>query len=446
MRLLTPHIIITVIFFSTFLSYKAQSDKIKVYFNNSVNNSGSSIVDAQSTQGFRDTIIAYINRTQNTIDVCNYNTGDLSIVNAINAAKNRGVTVRYIASNTALGNNSQLNNLSSNIPKIQRPSDGKIMHNKFMIFDVGNASKATIMSGSTNHTNKSLSTDYNNLIFIQDQTLSQAYKIEFEEMWGSNTNTPDPLNAKFGADKTDNTPHNFTVDGIAIELYFSPSDNTESHIVSTLQTANNDINFAMLTYTSNPIGDVMVNRQNSGVTCRGVIHNTSYFGSEYNSLLSAGVDVVSTQTNLTITHHKYAIIDAGDLNSDPTVITGSHNWSNSAEDDYDENLLIIHDQFIAHQYLEEFLSRRPLSSEVNENSINNTTISYPNPVTSKLTIENKDNILAYQIIDNSGRVFLNEENINTSLRILDFSNLAVGSYILKVKTYKGETQQIILKK
>ena len=34
------------------------------------------------------------------------------------------------------------------------------------------------------------SPDRNNVIAIQDQTLAQAYKIEFEEMWGSNTLTP----------------------------------------------------------------------------------------------------------------------------------------------------------------------------------------------------------------------------------------------------------------
>lgn len=438
-------IIITFLtFISLLINSQAQSDKIKVYFNNSVNNSASSLVDAKNILNFRDTIIAYIDRVQNTLDVCNYNTGDLSIVNAINDAKTRGVIVRYIASNTALGNNDELGNLSSSIPMIQRPSDGEIMHNKFMIFDIANVAKATIMSGSVNHTNNSLSNDYNNLIFIQDQTLAQAYKTEFEEMWGSNTNTPNPTLAKFGADKTDNTPHNFTVDGIAIELYFSPSDDTESHIVSTLQTANNDINFAMLTYTSNAIGDVVINRQNAGVTCRGIIHNTSYWGSEYNSLVNAGVDVTSTQTSLTITHHKYAIVDAGDVSSDPTVMTGSHNWSNSAQDDYDENLLIIHDKYIAHLYLEEFLARRPLASNVNENS-NILTDAYPNPVSEYLTIENKDLILSYKIIDNLGRVCFNQQNINTIKTTLDFSSLPVGTYILNVKTSVGESQQIITK-
>lgn len=427
-----------------FTSAEAQSDKIKVYFNNSVDNSASSLVNAKSIGNLRDTIVAYVNRTQTTLDVCNYNTGDIGIVNAINTAKSRGVTVRYIASNTAFGNNDELASLSSSIPMIQRPNDGEVMHNKFMIFDIGNTNKATIMSGSANHTNGSLGDDLNNIIFIQDQTLAQAYKTEFEEMWGSNTNIPNPSNAKFGDAKTDNTPHNFTVDGIDIELYFSPSDGTESKIVDAINSADTDINFAMLTYTANPIGDAMVNRINSGVTCRGIIHNTSYFGSEFNALVNAGADVTSTQTNTTITHHKYAIIDAGDVNSDPILLTGSHNWSNSAEDDFDENLLIIHDKFIAHEYLEEFLARRPLITSVNE-SANQNSMVYPNPVNTELTIENKDSILSYQLMDNMGRTYFHQKNINTNKTTLDLSSLPVGTYLLNVTTSNGKSQQIITK-
>ena len=56
-------------------------------------------------------------------------------------------------------------------------------------------------------------------------------------------------------------------------------------------------------------------------------------------------------------HHKYAIVDANFANSDPIVITGSHNWSNNAENNSDENTLIIHDPIIANIYLQEFEKR-----------------------------------------------------------------------------------------
>ena len=56
-------------------------------------------------------------------------------------------------------------------------------------------------------------------------------------------------------------------------------------------------------------------------------------------------------------HHKYAIIDASNVSADPIVLTGSHNWSGNAENNSDENTLIIHDATIANIYLQEFEKR-----------------------------------------------------------------------------------------
>lgn len=50
-------------------------------------------------------------------------------------------------------------------------------------------------------------------------------------------------------------------------------------------------------------------------------------------------------------HHKYAVIDG------QVVITGSHNWSATANHDNDENTLFIHNARIANQYEQEFQAR-----------------------------------------------------------------------------------------
>ena len=55
--------------------------------------------------------------------------------------------------------------------------------------------------------------------------------------------------------------------------------------------------------------------------------------------------------NPNVFHHKVLIID------DTIVVTGSFNFSQSAADDNDENLLIIHNPAIASAYLEEFQRR-----------------------------------------------------------------------------------------
>jgi len=340
-----------------FATASKSSGKITVYFNQTVNNNASSLADAIHIPSFEDTLVAYIDRAQTSLDVCNYNTGSLAIVNAVNAAQSRGVDLRYIAADNTGTNNGELANLAVSIPMIQRPADGEVMHNKFMIIDVANTSRATIITGSTNHTNNSMHNDYNNLVIVQDQTLALAYKTEFEEMWGSATSMPNLATSKFGDEKTDNTPHNFNIGGTTVELYFSPSDGTTAKIEAALQSANTDLQFATLTYINNDLGDVVINRHQAGVDAKGIIENIFYFGSEYSGLKSAGVDVHSHFGTSHVFHHKYGIVDANNITSDPLVITGSHNWTNSAEDDFDENTLIIHDATIANMFYEEFMTR-----------------------------------------------------------------------------------------
>ncbi len=84
---------------------------------------------------------------------------------------------------------------------------------------------------------------------------------------------------------------------------------------------------------------------------RGVVDQTDANGTEFYTLQNYGEMFANPSPTL---HHKYGIIDASYPDSDPVVITGSHNWSSAAENDNDENTLIIHDPYIANQYMQEF--------------------------------------------------------------------------------------------
>ncbi|MBL4668513.1 MAG: T9SS type A sorting domain-containing protein [Flavobacteriales bacterium] len=420
-----------------FSTASKSSGDITVYFNHWVNNNASSITDAIHIANFEDTLIAYIDRVQNTLDVCNYNTGSLPIVNAINAAKTRGVIVRYVSADNTGTNNGELSNLSAAIPMIQRPNDGEVMHNKFMIIDVATNNLAKIISGSTNHTNNSCTNDYNNLVIIEDQSLAQAYKLEFEEMWGSSSTTPNGTNAKFGNAKTDNTPHSFNIGGTTVELYFSPSDNVSSHIESSILTANTDMQFATLTFIHNAIGDAVTTIHNAGVDVKGIIENVFFWGSEYSGLLNDGVDVHSHFTTANLFHHKYGIIDANNISSDPLVITGSHNWTNSAENDYDENTLIIHDPIIANMYYEEFMARYSEATGAVgiEESLDDLSIQlFPNPTKKHLTIESAFSIENIRIHNVIGDAVYYSSNINQHKVVIDLRGFPQGVYFVQIST------------
>ena len=192
-------------------------------------------------------------------------------------------------------------------------------------------------------------------------------------MWGSDSLQPNANNALFGTNKTDNTPHQFLVNGDAMEVYFSPSDNTTNKLIDAFQTSDDELNFALLVFTQNDLGWALENLHNNGITVQGIIEQVNTTGSEYQYLIDAGIDVRSHTGVQHIMHHKYAIIDQALASSDPLVITGSHNWSAAAENSNDENTVFYYNQNIANQYYQEFIERynelAPTNSQVEENNL-----------------------------------------------------------------------------
>jgi phosphatidylserine/phosphatidylglycerophosphate/cardiolipin synthase-like enzyme len=221
--------------------------------------------------------------------------------------------------------------------------EGSGMHNKFIVGDADFAESAFVLTGSTNLTTGQLVSDLNNAIVFEDQSLARAYELEFEEMWGAEGMTPDAANSKFGADKAWNTPVDFLVGGSPVELYFSPSDGTNAAILAEIEAANANFEFALLTLTRDDLGSAIVElNQSFFVSPVGVIEQVNTTGSEFDNLISNGVQVYAHDLSGDC-HHKYAIVDHSDVSSDPLVITGSHNWSSSAESVNDENTVIVHD-------------------------------------------------------------------------------------------------------
>ncbi|RLD61895.1 MAG: hypothetical protein DRJ01_07105 [Bacteroidetes bacterium] len=336
--------------------------EIKVYFNHSVDASvATGQVATVCQNSIEDTVISYIGKAQHTLDITMYDVESEAIIEAINQANTRGVDVRYITDVDM--ENEVLDNLNTSI-NIMRGNSNAIMHDKFIIIDVESVDSSWVITGSLNHTIANLGWDYNNMICIQDQALANAYLLEFNEMFGSTGLTPDSEKAKFGNEKTDNTPHNFIINNIPVQLYFSPSDHTGDAIVNAIGTANNEMEFGMMVFTENNLGQSVKDAKNRAVDIRGIIDYVEYSGSEFQGLLDANVDVLdyanadgSQWPDGPTFHSKYATIDFNSTDSDPIVVTGSHNWSASADSKNDENTLIIHDSIIANLYHQEFSQR-----------------------------------------------------------------------------------------
>jgi phosphatidylserine/phosphatidylglycerophosphate/cardiolipin synthase-like enzyme len=442
---------------STYLaSPSASTGSINVYFNHAVTTSYSQIQPAVNlADTLDDMLISYINACQSTLDIAIYNSyspnSTTGIAGAINAAYNRGVNVRLIFD--ASTSSTMIGLLNSNIPTLGRPdiTNGGIMHNKFVIFDANNSdpNKPYVWTGSTNWTTAQIDgPDRNSVITIQDQALALGYKIEFEEMWGSNTMIPDATLAKFGPAKTDNTPHSYIIGGKTINSYFSPSDNTTSKIIQAINSANTDIDIATMVLTRSDISTAITNKYSAGMTNINIVMDTQNpTGNKFTTLQTALLpNHVVKFTNSGIMHHKFMVVDNFNSTSDPLVLLGSHNWSSAAENSNDENTLIVHDLNIANQYYQAFaFLYQDAGGEItlaNPEFITHEFALYPNPTTGLLTIDTKnayslDNV-TISIYDALGKNVYTNEYSSLVHENISISNQAAGLYFVTIQT-NGKT-------
>ena len=110
-------------------------------------------------------------------------------------------------------------------------------------------------------------------------------------MWGGAGDVPIAASSRFGARKTDNTPHRFVIGGRPVLCYFSPSDRTTTHIMTAISSAEHDVAFALLTLTRRDMADALLARKKAGLELRGVMDNRDDTGSQYDYLVSSGADI-----------------------------------------------------------------------------------------------------------------------------------------------------------
>lgn len=358
-----------------FITQSSSTGDMKVYFNRPVNHDyalpGNEAV--YLPQLIDDTLVEYINRAQESIDVAIYNTTSSSSVadyiDALNQAYSNGVQVRVIYNGDT--GNTGIDNLNAAIPRLESPEANfnqniGIMHNKFFVFDAfsSNQNLSFVWTGSTNLTTQQINTDANHAVIVQDQSLAKVYTLEFEEMWGSSGVNPDAANSKFGIQKTENTPKVLNIAGKRVECYFSPSDGTNARIIQAINEADDDLIVNTMLITRSDLASA-INFKHATGTDVSVIVNTEPQSSQFNTLrTSLNGRIVEYTQQTGILHHKTMMGNALS-NNNPFVLTGSHNWSSSAEDRNDENTLIIYDEALTNAFLQEFFARfEPMAGQI----------------------------------------------------------------------------------
>jgi phosphatidylserine/phosphatidylglycerophosphate/cardiolipin synthase-like enzyme len=259
-----------------------------------------------------------------------------SLRDALIAAQRRGVAVRMVVESDYLDSKEIQEIRDAGIPVLGDRREG-LMHNKFAIID-----RAEVWSGSMNYTVSEAYRNNNNLIRLRSRPLADDYTAEFEEMF---------VDDLFGPGSPANTPHpEFSVDGSQIEVYFSPDDGVAQRLVELILSAEESVYFLAYSFTSDDLAAALLERNQADIHIAGVMEARqveSNTGSEYERLRAAGIDV-RLDGNPDNMHHKVLVIDGA------IVVTGSYNFSRSAEERNDENTLVLHDPQIAALYLEEF--------------------------------------------------------------------------------------------
>jgi phosphatidylserine/phosphatidylglycerophosphate/cardiolipin synthase-like enzyme len=283
-------------------------------------------------------VIADIDAARKSVDLAAFDLDIPEVTDALIRAKQRGLAVRVIVDSENLETpevSEETGRLQSAGIPVHFDDREPFMHNKFIVVDEGVA-----WTGSWNVTSNDTFRNNNNMLRFSNDLIAADYTREFNQMF----------EGQFGTRKTSGTPHPRVQVGAAnIEIYFSPEDGIAKHVVQRLQNATTNIRFMTFSYTADDIANAMIAKAKAGLVVQGVFErqNAAGTGSEYAKLKSGGVDVLH-DGNCYILHHKVIIID------DRTVITGSYNFTGSAERDNDENLMIIDDPAIARSYLDEF--------------------------------------------------------------------------------------------
>ena len=134
-----------------------------------------------------------------------------------------------------------------------------------------------------------------------------------------------------------------------IEVYFSPNGGCQQAVVSEIGQATQTIDVAMYYLSSKEIARALIKAHEKNVRVRIVLDQ----GQEIESVSKSGYFIrhgieVRYHLGFGLMHNKFAVIDGKSL------ITGSFNWTSTAEESNEENLLIISDASVIEKFEERF--------------------------------------------------------------------------------------------
>jgi phosphatidylserine/phosphatidylglycerophosphate/cardiolipin synthase-like enzyme len=229
----------------------------------------------------------------------------------------------------------------------------KLMHDKYVVVD-GHTKRAAVWTGSTNFTDDAWTRQDNNILVLESPALSACYETDFNELWSTGNIAGTGVN-DFAT---------VTSDGVSGDIAFSPGEGRriDAEIAQMILGAKEAIHLASMLITSTAIVDALAQVLEAGrVPVRGIVDGPQMDGSQRQMAKSPAsaaklAKVVQLRQVLAakrstpyspngvhdFMHNKVLVVD-------DAVLTGSYNFSLSAEHNA-ENAILVRDRRVAEVY------------------------------------------------------------------------------------------------
>ncbi|MET9344752.1 phospholipase D-like domain-containing protein [Nonomuraea sp. NPDC003804] len=207
-----------------------------------------------------------------------------------------------------------------------------IFHQKFIIRDYRERALPTsaILSGSANFTGTDCHRNLNHVVIFHDARVCLAYTTEFNQMRAG----------QFGRGAHGKVPAAYSLNGIPVKVLFAPDHAPELEIMKQMLKATDRVDFAIFTFSgSSGIDDAMIALAAAGRAVTGAMDpgQGAQKWAATHDLDRANIELYFPKRGPAFgkLHHKLMVID------DATVIAGSFNYTEPANNYNDENIFVI---------------------------------------------------------------------------------------------------------
>ncbi len=133
------------------------------------------------------------------------------------------------------------------------------------------------------------------------------------------------------------------------EVHFSSGDGCPNRLRGLLASARRSVDICVFTITDDRLSSAVLDAHRRGVAVRVISDDdkAADLGSDIDRLAAAGVDV-RVDSSPDHMHHKFALFDRR------LLVTGSYNWTRSADGRNEENFIVSDDPRLAQPFADEF--------------------------------------------------------------------------------------------